>query len=301
MAEGWDHGVPVVSGSRSEAVGETPRLPTGDRGQSSLPWPCSSTPLPACCPTQCNHGHSYLDKPSRAGAAAVESWSPGPNGSWGARQGGWLQPTAPPPLLLLLLARGPVWATRAPARCGSETQQPTGSLDASSHRTRDHTCHTTSWPPTGATSWGLRWPPRRGNSTSPALPGRETTVPRQHLPVPCHLQGSRCPCAACQLAPHSAAWAHHAWLRCQTLACSRVPLPNVPITPSQPQALSPHVLFTPARPQAPSPPPGQQQGSQAGGAVRPRALLGDDSLQPAADVWMPLPASVLRARRRRLS
>lgn len=126
MAQGWDRGVPVVR-SRSEAVGETPRLPTGDRGQSGLPWPCSSTPLPACCPTQCNHGHSYLDKPTRAGAAAVKSWSPGPNGSWGARQGGWLQPTAPPPLLLLL-ARGPAWATRAPARCGSETQQPLARL-----------------------------------------------------------------------------------------------------------------------------------------------------------------------------
>lgn len=105
-AQGWDCRVLVVSRSRSEPWSETlhPTAPPARQGPGTLtlPYPLPPYPMPFL-PERAgqSRGCCYQDLVTEA--------------KWllGCRRGGRLQPTAPPLLLLLLLALSPAWVTQA--------------------------------------------------------------------------------------------------------------------------------------------------------------------------------------------
>lgn len=77
--------------------------------------------------------------------------------------------------------------------------------------------------------------PHRGSSASTPLPGRETAMPKQCLPTPCHLQGRRYPHAA-------------QWLMARSVCHAQLPCHH------HGSALS-IIFITAAHPQTPPPPP----------------------------------------------
>lgn len=165
-----------MSRSRSEPSSETLCLQRC-WGQGTVTQPRWQHPLPSHHPARCHHAiPTWASRPEpgllppRAGHRGQVA--PGVQGR------GRLRPTAPPPLLLLL-APGPVWATRR----GSEMRRPAARSEL---------------PPTGCGTHGATAPRGHHPRVSPAggrggLSGEETA--RSHLFL---ADKPLCPSSVCQ-------------------------------------------------------------------------------------------------------